>query len=277
MDLTTDELLFGYSGDLGSEREVIDDLSGLNYLVDNLVFNIRSQNLLSSSVPPAYTTAGPDSARDLFMFIKEEQLSAGDAWNIVVDYILRNALYSAIHTNFFDGQFFFGVGTESYRLYLDRLMNELVESGKFGPSPFPRPLLKVNLSGRFDDVAVQRWRSMTAEAVFRTNDNVETSLNVELLASVGTIEKTFEAIFCQTGIRIIGQAEHLQLVAIVMAARALSHKIQKGFLSCRLVVTRAREPLGTYALGLDKIRGTERTVMVEPKIITEDMVSSYFN
>ena len=127
-------------------------------------------------------------------------------------------------------------------------------------------------SGRFPDIAIQRWRSMTVSAIFDSNHNIETSLNIDFLPLVNSIQKTLETYFPSTKVCLIRHTEHLQLVEIMVAARQLSLQIQRDIISCRLLITRAPPSLGTYALGIAKIVHGEQKILIKAKFFTKEML-----
>src|SRR5882762_2401213 len=99
------------------------------------------------------------------------------------------------------------------------------------------------------------------------------SSHAQLSTSITELENTLKAAFPDSkrtsSVYFIGYNEHLQLLEIVRQARDLSFKLQHGFVSCRLFVTAAPAPkatgnvFGTSAFGLDRVLGTERTVLLD--------------
>ena len=81
----------------------------------------------------------------------------------------------------------------------------------------------------------------------------------------------------------IGYTQHMQLLEIVYETRRLSYNIQHYFVSCRLFVTIAQDwkvsdnskVYGTYAFGLDRVSGTERRTLIEPKPITDGLLEAF--
>jgi hypothetical protein len=135
--------------------------------------------------------------------------------------------------------------------------------------------------GKFDNTAIQQWRSMTADALFRMNDDVESRFNEQLISSTCELEHSLDTAFPGSVRHFIGFDEHLELLDIVKRARELSFKIQHGFLSCQLVVTSAdgqENSFGTHALGLDRIRlgGSDRSVIIEAESITYERLQPFF-
>lgn len=132
------------------------------------------------------------------------------------------------------------------------------------------------MAGVYDAFAIQRWRIMSVEAVFKMNDAVESLFNDQLSTLITKIENALGAAFPDAGktVKFIGHHEQFQLVEIVRHARDLSFNIQRGFSSCRFFVTVAPAPtamndiMGTYAFGLDKVLGAERNMVLAIKVIT---------
>ena len=126
---------------------------------------------------------------------------------------------------------------------------------------------------------------MTAEAVFNLNHCVESLFNAQLTTSILELEHSLDANFPDArmlGARtLIGHSEHLQLVEIVKETRDLSFNLQNGVVSCRLSVTVAPVPKdkgvvhGTYAFGLEKGSGAERTVMLSAGEITYEKLQTF--
>ena len=123
---------------------------------------------------------------------------------------------------------------------------------------------------------------MTVDGGFKLNDNVESAFNAQLLSTVSTLEHDLDAVFPGSAIPFLGFDEHLQLVELVCKARALSFKIQHGVLSCRLVVTKVSATegssniFGTFSLGMDRIQGGDRTVLLDARPITNEHLQSFF-
>jgi hypothetical protein len=69
---------------------------------------------------------------------------------------------------------------------------------------------------------------------------------------------------------IDGQRELLS--EVIREARDLSFTIQHEVVSCQLLIAMApatgQNILGTYSFGLEKVSGSERRVLIKPKVIT---------
>lgn len=283
MAMSSHQLFFSSGVDQLSETQVLDALHLLNYSIDNLIVNIiAADRLLPSHRNHKLPT---DSACDaaLLAFLRNSRLSDGDARSFVVENHLRNLVLILIHIHFFDGRFFFGVGSDTIREYLDRMITILIEDGKLLLFIFIFIFSDHLLSDNFENFVIQRWRTMAVEAIFKMNDGIESLFNAQLVPSIAKLENALTTAFPDSmltrNIYFIGHDEHLLLLDIVKQARDLSFKLQHGFVSCRLIVTVAPgskptyDGIGTYAFGLDRLSGT-RTVLLEAKAITVDRVQS---
>lgn len=131
--MSSGELSFACGVDELSETQVLDELNHLNYCIDNMIMNIMAAD---QSLRPQCTHQKPaESACDtvLLAFIRNSQLSDQNARNVVVENHLRNLIFSLLHIHFFDGNFFFGVGSETLRENLDRMIMLLIAGGKLCP------------------------------------------------------------------------------------------------------------------------------------------------
>jgi hypothetical protein len=136
--------------------------------------------------------------------------------------------------------------------------------------------------GNYDRHALQRWRVLSVEAVFKMNHNIESDFNLLFASSIVELETFLQDILPQTSIpfHFIGFEEHPQLLAIVKSARELSFRIQHGIVSCRLFVTitasggEGDDVIGAYAYGLER-SDEGRSVLLEPKAITGLKLRSY--
>ena len=292
-------LAFSCRVDEISERHVVDDIQGLNYLINNLLMSIllakRIQSVTSSGERSNHRTGSGDIS--ILRLIREHHLSEEDALFLVVEFVLRGLIYSLLYKHYFEGDFFFGVGSETHRAYLDSMMEELLSSGKFfffffwlGQwlkfwfAIFFLKKKKIFLEVH-DVIAIERWRTMVVEATFGLNEGIESHFNVELTTSITLLENTLKVAFPNSKTfevgYFIGYDEHLQLVRIVKNARQLSYDLQHGFVTCRLyaTITPARTPKkvisGTYAFGLQRVSGTERVELLEARALLKEDVEFF--
>ena len=130
--------------------------------------------------------------------------------------------------------------------------------------------------------ALQRWRSITIEAIYKINHDVESLFNIQFTKSIANLETVIQKT-TSCDIILIGFEEHLQLIQIVQTARELSFKIQHGIVSCRLFVTIGAsgdsevnyDAAGTYAFGLERLAEGVRTVLLEAKLTTGRRLRSF--
>jgi hypothetical protein len=138
---------------------------------------------------------------------------------------------------------------------------------------------------------------MSVKAIFQMNDGVESQLNDELTTE---LERMLKAAFPLTGksrdrskvkpesiYESIVHGERESLLDIVHQARKLSFMIQHEIVSSQLLVTftpakpassdgstNIDDVLGTYAFGLQRILGSERSILMKTKIITREHLQS---
>jgi hypothetical protein len=126
-----EETSFSCGVDLLSESQIVDAVNGLNYSIDNLIANVLAAEQCFS--PPSDPDRNPPKLNTdaaLLAFLNNSRLSDGNARVFVVEFLLRNLIISALHTHFFEGRHFFGVGNESLHAYLERMMTELIAGGR---------------------------------------------------------------------------------------------------------------------------------------------------
>jgi len=134
---------------------------------------------------------------------------------------------------------------------------------------------------RYTPIEIERWRTMSIEAIFEINHEVESLFNADLTTSIKVYENLLNDTFVSSNMYFIGHTQHMPLLEIVYEARRLSYNIQHCFVSCRLFVTIAQDwkvcnkVYGTYAFGLDRVSGTERRTLIEPKPITDELLEAF--
>ena len=125
-----DDLFFSCRLDEFSEVEVVNELRDINYLVDNLLLNIMAADQSIRSPPKPGFNLAPDIVTVDGLPTLLNHLSAGNARDLVVEVLLRDSIFGLLHANFFDGDIFYAVGSETFCTYLDRIMAELIAGGK---------------------------------------------------------------------------------------------------------------------------------------------------
>jgi hypothetical protein len=129
--------IFSCGIDRVSESEAVDAVLQLNYLVNNLIVNILAVGL--SSTPRSDNHVHSKLTVDLelltFLINHRDRFSDDEATLFVVEFIFRSLIFTIIHTHFFDGRNFFGIGSDHLRANLDRMMDELLAGGTSLP-PF---------------------------------------------------------------------------------------------------------------------------------------------
>jgi hypothetical protein len=65
----------------------------------------------------------------LYNFLRNFRFSVKDAKHFVVGVCIRNFIFSSLHSFFFEGRNFYGVGSKSLQEYLERMMSILESKG----------------------------------------------------------------------------------------------------------------------------------------------------
>jgi len=125
------DLLFSCGVDKVSEAEIVVEVEALNYLIDLLIVGIMVADRKSRTCPAPKNAPQGAVDNDLLDLLIKHQLSVRNATEFVVEFLVRDAIHTSLHTNFFEGGFFFGVGSEPLSKNLECIMGELVASGGF--------------------------------------------------------------------------------------------------------------------------------------------------
>ena len=142
-----------------------------------------------------------------------------------------------------------------------------------------------------DPTAIQRWRSMSVEALFQMNEGIVSQLFNEVNTDLRRMLKIVFPLRVRVNRSktrtwkwnpqraslnfksIIGR-EQQSLLDVIHQARKLSFMIQRDIVSCQLLITIASDALGTCAFGLQRITGSECTVLIKTKFITSSQLQS---
>ena len=140
-----------------------------------------------------------------------------------------------------------------------------------------------------DPAAIQRWRSMSAEAVFQMNDGIESQLYDELISHLERMLKVTFSLSPSLRSKPTGSTyesivygERKSLLDVIRQARKLSFMIQQ-VLSCQLLVTVTssaqisldKNILATYSFGLQKNLGRDRIILLRAKVFTNAELQSH--
>ena len=125
------DLLFNCSVDEVSEAQILDEVVGLNYVVDNLFFGTTLAALDPHTRKESRDRLGPQIDIDVLNIITKKPLFADLARIFVAELVLKPAIITIIHRAFFEGGLFYGVGSDGLRRNLERMLEELVASGEF--------------------------------------------------------------------------------------------------------------------------------------------------
>ena len=153
----------------------------------------------------------------------------------------------------------------------------------------PLVLTISHYSENSDLTAIQRWRSMTAKAVFQMNDRIDSQLNDELITELKRMlkfafplsprskkskpESIYEAII---------HGEQNSLVDVIRQARKISFMIQQ-VVSCQVSVaiansTRDEDVIGTLSFGLQKILGPDNQILlIKTKVVTSAVLRCHIH
>jgi hypothetical protein len=128
-----------------------------------------------------------------------------------------------------------------------------------------------------DFMAIQRWRSMTVDAVFQMNSHIEGRLHEDL---AGQLAFALKLMFmpglagdCQSAdYASIVSGEREALLEMSREARELSYTIRRDIVSCQILVTLAPagdlDQLGTQGFGLQRLEGSTRTTLLAANTTT---------
>lgn len=116
---------------------------------------------------------------------------------------------------------------------------------------------------------------MTVDAIFKTNDGVETQLKDDLETQ---LHRTLDFLFWpshpdhHTSMELILQEVQQQLLQINCEARRISFVIQHNIVTCAMAITLAPDSdtdlLGTQSFGLQTIVGPTRHVLLQYKALS---------
>jgi hypothetical protein len=116
----------------------------MNYSIDNIVINILYRVMksdLAFCLSPAFlqdilSTKQEPEPFTLPHFLLDPKLSI-NAKDTVVECILRDRVFSLIYQSYFEGEEFYGVGSNALRDHLESMLSTLVVQGKHFPFPSP--------------------------------------------------------------------------------------------------------------------------------------------
>ena len=121
------DLLFNCSVDKVSEAQILNEVVGLNYLVDNLFFGTTVAALDPHARKESRDWLRAQIDIDVLNIITKKPLSADLARIFIAELILKPAINTIIHRVFFKGGLFYGVRSDSLRRNLERMKDKLSE------------------------------------------------------------------------------------------------------------------------------------------------------
>jgi len=128
LNMDASDLLFSCNIDSLSECQIVDQVNELNYLVDNFIMNILDSEVDHHTLESHTNFRKPQQSNVCATFLYN--LSFKNAKEIIAEFFIRNMILNVLHTHFFDGDNFFGIGSELHRAYMERMLSELIASGK---------------------------------------------------------------------------------------------------------------------------------------------------
>jgi hypothetical protein len=125
MAASCDDLLISGVDDF-SDADITVQVERLNLLIDNLITGI----LVSNDNFRTQEEIQPIPGEFLHEALKNFWLSAGDARELLVEFVLRNLICSLLYSHFFEGEVFSAVGSGDLKHSLECMMDKLVSGGE---------------------------------------------------------------------------------------------------------------------------------------------------
>lgn len=118
--------------EISLESDITRSVKRLNESINDLIISILGTARSESSISPFKYPKPLETEinQGLFSFLANYDFNDHSAIEYVVEYVVRNMIFTSIHFQFFEGKFFFGVGSRPIREYLDRLMSAMIGMGK---------------------------------------------------------------------------------------------------------------------------------------------------
>ena len=129
--MSADISLFHCGIDPLSETEIVDEVHAFNYLVVNFLDNLQADDISATPKNLTQKNSESDIHPDLLELLRNRQYSDRDAKNFVIEFVLRTLIFTIIHSHFFDGRTFFGIGSDHLRANLERMIDVLRAGGMF--------------------------------------------------------------------------------------------------------------------------------------------------
>jgi hypothetical protein len=123
--------LFSCGIDPLSETEIVDEVHAFNYLVVDFLDNLQADDISATPKNLTQKNSESDIHPDLLELLRNRQYSDRDAKNFVIEFVLRTLIFTIIHSHFFDGRTFFGIGSDHLRANLERMIDVLRAGGMF--------------------------------------------------------------------------------------------------------------------------------------------------
>jgi hypothetical protein len=109
-----------------SERLAVNDLHEINNLINDLIASIQTSNPTSASRLDLAQRFELDPSSCAAFLIG---LTFQKAKKFVAEFFVRSTIVALLHVHFFDGEIFFGVGSETHRVILETIIGKLNASG----------------------------------------------------------------------------------------------------------------------------------------------------
>ena len=127
--MSADISLFHCGIDPLSETEIVDEVHAFNYLVVNLLVNLQADDISATPKNLSQNHSESEIHPELLELLRNRQYSDRDARNFVIEFVLRTLIFTIIHSHFFDGRTFFGIGSDHLRANLERMIDDLRAGG----------------------------------------------------------------------------------------------------------------------------------------------------
>jgi hypothetical protein len=109
-----------------TETEIRDGVERLNYLIDNLIVGILVSNNYFRTQEELKAVPGGE----LHEYLKDCWLSEGNVRELIVEFFLRDLIFSSLYSHFFEGEVFSAVGSGALQNSLELIMARLVSGGE---------------------------------------------------------------------------------------------------------------------------------------------------
>lgn len=114
-----------------AHHEIVEALQRLNQTVNHLIGMILDDDQSVDNQTKYRNSTEIEFDYALLNTLQRYRLSDKNARDYVIEAYIRNLIFRAVHSSFFDGQHFFGVHSESLHAVLEKMMSLLLLNGMF--------------------------------------------------------------------------------------------------------------------------------------------------